>query len=242
MLELLRDGIWQFIGAALTVASILAAAGIYWLQRRTRELAFGLVTHRRLLTVANELSPRVSVQLDGRAVRDLHLLVYGLKNSGHSAVLANDFERPLSISFSDGQVLSAEVASQKPANLAATLEVGASRVELRPLLLNAGDQVLIQVLVSAPTVKDAIDARIVNVARLTPIVTPPTLPPFFQSGSAIVVGGVLVGAAAANILDLPGQPPWWFWVALAALLAVFSLARRLMNTLSPASRRTINEA
>lgn len=182
MVDLMRDPVWTFVGAVLAVLGIGTAFWIYWLQRQTKELAFGIVSLRRLLSVADEVSSRVTVHLDGNEVKNLHLLVYGLKNSGHRAIASSDFEHPLSISFANGQVVAAEITSQHPSNLGATLITAESRIELQPLLLNAGDQILLQVLLSAPSPSGSIDVRILDVPALAPINVNDRLPPFFESG------------------------------------------------------------
>ena len=55
MLDLLRDPVWQFVGVILTLLGVAVAFWIYWLQRQTKELAFGLASSRRLLSIADEL-------------------------------------------------------------------------------------------------------------------------------------------------------------------------------------------
>lgn len=241
MLELLRDAIWQFIGAVLAVLSIGAAFWIYWLQRQTKELAFGIVSSRRLLSVADEVSSRVTVQLDGKTVKNLHLLVYGLKNSGHRAIAQGDFERPLSISFLDGQVVSAEVASQVPSNLGATLVITETRVELQPLLLNAGDQILFQVLLSAPSPSASVDTRVLDVPALAPINVRPRLPPFLDSGLPMLLIVFIVAAVTIYIKESDAVVAIGFLV-LAAIAAVYRLVEGLLERIGPSARRYISES
>ena len=184
ILEILRDPAWQFIGATIALLSILVAWWIYWLQKQTRELAFGLASSRRPLAIADELSSRVTVQLDGKSVKNLHLLVFGFKNSGNRAISPADFERKLSISFLNGQVVSADISSQSPPNLGGELLSFESRIELSPLLLNSGDYMLIQVLLSAEKPKWEVDVRVRDVAQLVPINTDP---PILKSGVPMLI-------------------------------------------------------
>lgn len=246
MLDLLRDPVWQFIGALLAVLGIGAAFWIYWFQRQTKELAFGLVSTRRLLSVADELSSRVTVHLDGRPVKDLHLLVYGLKNSGHRAISPSDFERPLSIAFSDGQIVSAEVASQVPSNIGATLIISESSVELQPVLLNAGDQVLVQILLSAPAPAETVDTRILDVPALASINVEPRLPPFLASGSPMLIVVLLLIAIASYFFGTDVQTnsvSSFLWFAGAAVfVALHSLGSRLFERVGTSARRHISEA
>lgn len=239
MLEILRDPVWQFIGAVLAVLGIVVALGIYWLQRQTKELAFGIVSSRRLLSIADELSSRVTVELDGQPVKNLHLLVYGLKNSGHRSVSSNDFLRALKISFPEGQVVSAEIASQDPSNLGATLLVAESSVELRPFLLNAGDKILIQVLLSAISPSESVDARIVDVPNLVPIDTRQRLPPFLDSMMPLSIGTCLLLALVSYIFDFLEES--LVFLVCAAVYAIGGAVMKLHERIRPTARRFIRE-
>ena len=243
MLELLRDPIWQFIGAVLAALGIGAAFLFSWLQRQIKELAFGIVSSRRAISVADEVSSRVTIHLDGKIVKNLHLLVFGLKNSGHRAITQSDFERPFNISFSDGQVVSAEVTSQVPANLGATLAIAESSIELQPLLLNAGDKMLLQVLLSAPSPSYSVDTRILDVSALAPINVQPRRPPFFQSALPIVIGFWILFAAGTYIFKTNSQDTQMSisLLGLALVATLYGLGMPLLERKGPSSRRYIGE-
>jgi hypothetical protein len=235
--ELLRDPAWQFVGAVLTV---LVAVAVYLLQRQTKELTFGLLSSRRPLSIDDEISSRVTVQLDGAPIGNLHLLVFGFKNSGNKAVLATDFERPLSVSFGDGTVVSAVVAAEKPANLGAGLHVAKNSVRLEPLLLNAGDLVLFQVLVSSKEPDWTCDARIIDVPKLARVDRSEPLPPFFKSVMFPIL--LTMWAVALFMHGLNG------WVQstktvvyIVSVMSGMSLLIRTWEVFRPASRRRITE-
>lgn len=237
MIELLRDPAWQFAGILLAAAAVVASFWIYWLQRQTKELAFGIVSSRRLLTVADEISSRVRVELDGREIKDLHLTVYGLKNSGRRAVPASDFDRPLSLNFALGQVVSAQVSSQAPRNLGAKLLVTDSVVQLEPLLLNPGDHVLIQILLSPGSPRGQLDGRVIDVSDFQPINLRPELPKFHQSGLVLVA----VTFPIIGIFIYPQNSSWLVWVGMGAFTIVFGYASRWLERVRSSSRRRISE-
>lgn len=242
MLDLLRDGLWQSVGALLALLAILASFWIYKLQQQRKELAFGVVSTRRLLTVADEVSTRVTVQLDGREVRDLHLLVFGLKNSGTVAVRPEDFERPLCIVFASGEILSASVSSERPHGLGASLTVSPSTVELTPLLMNANDQVLVQVLLSAPTPNYSASARVVDVPELVPVELRPRLPPLHQSGLPFAALLCVLIAFYYLITGGPDLNMAFYWMGFAVFTLCFGVFTRFIERIKPSSRRFISEA
>lgn len=240
MIDALRDPVWQFVGVVLAALSVAAAFWIYWLQRQIKELAFGLLSSRRPLAIADELSSRVTVELDGKSVGNLHLLVYGLKNSGHRAVAPTDFQSPLRILFTEGQVVSAEIAAQTPTNLGAKLLASEAEVALQPLLLNPGDQVLIQVLLSSARPAYLLDARVLDVSSFAPINAHPRLPPFFASGlpMAMLVYTV-VGLGFLLSTDKHAQA--YLFLGIAAFLPIFGLSARLLQDIGKSARRRISE-
>lgn len=242
MLDLLRDGLWQSVGALLALLAILASFWIYKLQQQRKELAFGVISTRRLLTVADELSTRVTVHLDGRQVRDLHLLVFGLKNSGTVAVRPEDFERPLRIVFDSGEIVSASVSSERPYGLGTSLTVSASTVELTPLLMNANDQVLVQILLSAPAPNYSASARVVDVPELVPVELRPRLPPLHRSGLLFLA---LPCALIAIYFLFSGDPDLnaaFYWIGVAVISLCSGVVARFIERIKPSSRRFISEA
>lgn len=240
MINALRDPAWQFVGVLLAVLSLAAVFWIYWLQLRTKELSFALLSSRRPLSIADELSSRVTVQLDGRSVGNLHLLVYGLKNSGRHAIPPTHFERPLSIQFSDGQVVSAEITRQNPGNLGANLIMSSTQVELRPLLLNPGDQLLIQVLLSSANPTYTLDGRVLDVSSFEAINISPRLPTFLNSGLPLMVL-IFVAVGTASFFLGQHDAAYWF-LSLAVIVIGYGLASRLFENSGKSARRRISEA
>lgn len=224
---------------ALTALSLVVAVLLVYWQRKVREISFGLLSSRRLFSVAHEISSRVRVQLDGKEVNDLHLLAFGLKNSGDLAIAPADFQNALTVFFKNGEIVSAEITLQVPSSLRASLITTDTSVQLKPLLLNAGDQIVFQVLVSSPSPLYEVDARIVDVPVLQPINVQPRLPPFFESAVPKIIGIYIgLGLAAYFIVDHRASSILLFFSA--ALFIVFSVIHRLIESLRSSSRRSID--
>lgn len=241
ILDILRDPAWQFIGAMLALFGIGGMFWIYWLQRQSRELTFGLVSLRRPLTIADELSSRVTVQLDGKSVQNLHLLVFGLKNSGKRAIAPSDFQSQLTISFPDGKIISAGIASQLPTNLGGQLLISESQIQLAPFLVNPNDQILIQVLLSATKPTWVVDVRILDISSLVPINSKPKLPPLHKSGAAFQMGALLIIGSLMLLFSEDKILAYFFICAAVIILPLFGFLIHFFYDFGNAARRRITE-
>ncbi len=172
VLLILRDPVWQFIGSVLAVLAIIVSAMIYHFQRQKRELAFGLLRSRRVVAISDEISSRVSVLVDGHPVSNVHLLEFGLKNSGSQAISSKDFEQDMLVVFpEDCSILSVDIVRKSPPDLATGIGFKTNSVFVQPHLLNAGDFAVIQILASMKTLSFTTSARIKGISQLATINT-----------------------------------------------------------------------
>lgn len=164
MLELLRDPAWQVAG--ILIGSFVAV-WIFRAQRTRRELSFGVLSARTLISVHNSLTSRVNVTLDGRSVQDVSLVVFALKNSGNVPIQPADFQRSIFFRFaSSTSLLSVEVARRSPPNLEALLVVDGDVASLSPTLLNPGEHVVFQALIAGRDQSVNCDCRIEGISTL----------------------------------------------------------------------------
>ena len=96
------------------------------------------------------------------------MIVVVLENSGNVSVRKEDYESPVQLEFrEEARVLSAEVRTTKPPDIDVVVAVKDARsVEIMPLLLNRGDYIEEQVILSQFT-KVSIGGRIEGVTRIT---------------------------------------------------------------------------
>ena len=245
MIEFLRDGIWQFVGAAIALLAIPFSYWLYLLQRRHKELAFGTTSTRALLSVADELSQRVVVSLDGHSVEDIHLFVLAVKNSGNTPITPDDFIRPLTVTFGSGaRVISASVSKQFPTNLGAMLEVNETSIVLMPLLLNPLDCVVAQVLLSAKTPIAAADTRIVDVASLVPLANPGRATKTHLevvSGLAGIFGAIVAILTSLNP-KIDDNSITGLFIAVLTAASIYIATALLRSKFGPEARRQVNDA
>ncbi len=240
MIDYLRDPVWQSIGVVIAAIAIYASYWIYTQQKTVREISFGLISSRDLLKVDSTFSPRIKIQFDGKAISNLHLNVYGLKNSGTTAIKPEEFIRPISLKFREEEVISANISSEFPKNLGAFLAFSNSSVEIRPLLLNPGDQIIFQVVFSSEQPEPAIDGRIVNVPEFEKINTTPQLPKFKESGLVYLLT-ISIAVTLFSLYYYPEEAFWKLWLGFGIYIVVYGLVTRVLERRRASFRRRVSE-
>lgn len=211
MLELLRDPLWQFVGAALAVAALIASFVIYRLQRLRKGVTYDVLSRTNLLTVREELEGKLQVLYEGEPAKSLSLLVLKLWNSGNQPILATDYERP--ISFGTGEasrLLTADVTEAEPLGLQVDYEISGNKLVLKPMLLNPGDSVTLKLLVRDAGARLVPDSRIVGVKSLHRLGDGSKLFPALTTvGMLLIAVGfyLFIGYFPRNPSKLPLPPP-----------------------------------
>ena len=201
-----RDPAWQLL---FTLLASIVAIWIYNLQKGRRELAFGIISIRSLLSISEELSGQIKVTLDEKPVQDLRLIVVGLKNSGADTIRPSDFERPVIISFGESvEILSWQVAKEQPSNLRANVMLKNNQLEVMPCLLNRGDYITLQALASTANPKVSADIRIVGIDCPVVLNMSPRPPLSLKQGLANITFNVLLPLSVLFLASIGlGFPP-----------------------------------
>ena len=140
MIELLRDPVWQFVGAVLAAIAIATAILLYYWQRNRKRLSYQILANTAVLTVDERIRGKLKVSYEDIPVRNLQLLLLKFINSGNLPIAKADFERPLSISFgSEAKIFSSEVIASSPSDLCPSISVTTHAIAVSPLLLNPSD-------------------------------------------------------------------------------------------------------
>jgi hypothetical protein len=241
MLELLRDGAWQAIGAFLTVATIVVSFLIYRWQRQRRALTYHVKSAYSLLKTAEELQGRLSVQVDGVAVKNIDVMFIEFANSGNHPIARSDFDLPLSIAFKPpARIISAVIDSEEPSNLGVELIVNEHQLSTQPMLLNAGDRFTLKMLLSRDSKEFRVDGRILGVKAIESKSSRDSYAWISLLGLVLVAGGLWFAVAnTPKRIDSPPRPAEvWYGFGVAAfgyVLAAYSLTRR--NSLPKLLRR-----
>jgi hypothetical protein len=167
MIELLRDPVWQFVGALLAAIAIGIAILVYYRQRRRKRLGYQILANTPVLTVDEEIRGKLKIWYEDIPVRNLQLLLLKFINTGNVPIATADFERPLSITFgSEAKILSSEIIASSPSDLSPSISATTHGIALAPLLLNPNDYFTIKALVSERQGGVSVTARIIGVERV----------------------------------------------------------------------------
>lgn len=170
MTDFLRDPVWDFWAVVLAV--IFGLAGVVslflqWRQHRRKELFYEITTNVPLLTFRDEVYGRLQILFDGQPIRNAHMILLTVGNSGNEPILPVDFISPLALSFGEeSQILSAEITTMNPDDLGASIAVDDRRIILSPVLMNRGDFLSLRLFLTQPPEGINVDARIVGVERI----------------------------------------------------------------------------
>lgn len=122
MIDLLRDPVWQFVGAVLAAIAIVIAVFFYYRQRKRKRLSYQILANTPVLTVDEQIRGKLKVSYEDIPVQNLKLLLLKFINTGNLPIATGDFERPLSISFdSEAKILSSEVIASSPSDLSPSI-------------------------------------------------------------------------------------------------------------------------
>lgn len=173
-MNFLRDPIWTFVG--IVVGAIVGGAAIYFPLRRTRKaLSYEVVSNVPIVTVQrganNVVTENIEIRYKDKPVHDVRLIVVRVWNSGKLPIVPDDYVESITITFW-GNMLASDIVETSPASLKRNviggggIGPGFQAVALRNILLNPGDSVTVQALMTDFTGRVDADARIAGVSSI----------------------------------------------------------------------------
>lgn len=172
MLEILRDPMWQFIGASFTIIAVIFAAIFFKMQHQHKALSYKILSYTPLV-IRDVIGEKLQIVFEGKPVEDVYLSIIKIYNSGNTPIVYNDYERPINLYFGENsQILTNEVIEKNPDNLEVTTHIEGTKIMLDPLLLNKKDSITLKTILSQPDISINninIDGRIVGVKEIKEI-------------------------------------------------------------------------
>lgn len=211
-MEILRDSIWQFVGVAVAVLALVVAVAALLLQEKRKSLSVTIQNFSPIIgSSVRAISNDLLVTYKGQTVTNLAALTLAFANDGGKVIATDDFESPISVTFKgDAKILTAEVVSTTPSELAPIISHDSEGIIISPLLLNPRDTFSITLLLQGLQFRHPRDvfpnatARIKGVSKVSfdspfiPIVSFET--PYFGFNVDIRLIAVVIIAASVAYL------------------------------------------
>lgn len=206
MIDILRDPIWQFIGAFLALIAIGMSIYLFILQKNKKALSYRIITETALLTVNEEIKGKLKIVYENVPVQDVHLLVMKIENSGNVPITSSDFEEPLTFSFGETtQILSAETTDVVPRTLKPIISIkDSNKIILEPTLLNGKDNFVVKLLLAQYNKYILPEARIIGVGEIRKSVDISRQVTIFAG----VIGGIALNGFSIILINIvKGESP-----------------------------------
>lgn len=235
-MDFLRDPVWQFIGAAISLIAVFVTVYIFTAQRSKKSLAYGVLTATELLSIKEEIKGKVQILFENRPVKNVYHVLLKIVNDGSLPINASQFERPLSFSFSnESTVLSADVAEVHPSTLHPVLIIENNRVGLKPTLLNSGDTIQLSLLLSQHDGTINVDARIEGIPEVKEGIKTP-LKPAVRWVISFIVSSIL-GMILLFVFVEPSRP----FIIMFAVAIIAAIANEFKDSRSENKRLSKHE-
>ena len=216
-MDIIRDPIWQFIGAVIAFIGILVTFLIFYRQKTRKQLSYKIITNAPLVRLSKELKPKLKIYYKENLTQSINLLIIKFINSGNTSILPSEFERPIKISVgSNSEILEADIFKVVPDTIQPQIVTSLKNLELMPLLLNSGDQIYLQLLIKEFEKDPEVDGRIAGINQI-----------FGKSTFPISKGLLLfdivlfsIGAFSSPTAIIFGSPLWFNTSELGGILMI----------------------
>lgn len=165
-MEILRDSLWQFVGAFLAFVAISISIIFYLAQRQKKKLNYETFK-LPLLSFEEEFEGKLKIFYEDHLVNNVISVLVSFYNTGNQSITSNDFEKKISLVFDEKtKILSCSVHRAKPNNLDIKLELDQHKLSIAPLLLNPKDSFAIRAIITGEEKKFHLDYRIIGISKI----------------------------------------------------------------------------
>src|SRR5436305_3835778 len=118
----LIDAGW--IGAIASGVGAIVAIIIFLFSREKKSLSYEILSESPLISISDEIKGSLQVLFNGEPIENVHLFLVKFINDGNVPIAAGDYERQLTIIFTDdSKIISAECVQTIPSNLSPTISI-----------------------------------------------------------------------------------------------------------------------
>jgi hypothetical protein len=201
MSDILRDPVWQFVGAFLAFVGFVTSIVLYWSQRRRKALSYEVISSNPLVSMREVARERIKILYEEKPVEDVHIVIVRIVNSGNVAITGQDYDRAISIGFGKtARILTADVVDKSPENFPASFHVREAEIVLDPVLFNSKDSLTLKALVSQLG-EISVDGRIAGVKEINKLRgASERFNVFFWLFMILFFGGIFLSSITNNVL------------------------------------------
>jgi hypothetical protein len=140
----------NLVVALVTIAGVLFSTFIYFYDKKNRDIHVVILDSAAFFQNKADFSQTVSINVGSKQVEQLWYIKLRYENFGKSPIKKDEIETSTKINFAGTEVLSVSITEKKPTNLDLEIKSLADSTQLNHGLLNPGDYVVMDVLVSGP--------------------------------------------------------------------------------------------
>lgn len=246
MMQVLRDPIWQFVGAFLgAIGLVVSLVALRENRRKPRkELSLYLTANTSLLETDPQVREKTRVFHGKTEVHNLRLYQFILANTGTIPIGPSDYIEPIRIHLApSASIIEMAILREKPPNLGSSMVMFSdSTIELGQTLLNPGDYAEGKILAFNSDRTVQAEARILGIPSIKVITLegPPTvlsMSPRIGFGIAAVLSTVLATLLLRLIFSVNAFIGWLMAINLVTY-AFFAVDKvQAVRTLRPRSIR-----
>jgi hypothetical protein len=232
-MELLRDPLWQFVGALLTLVTIFVAIYLFIKDRTKKSIIYQVKLFLPVLSIDEKEKGDFHVLFKDQEIHDLFLISICVVNSGNMPITTQDYEKPVTFIFGEtSRVYSAEVISTQPKDLIVELSIKDNSVTLAPLLLNSGDMIEIKSLVTSPDMdKFKSEGRVIGVKEIVEKRINTNRSMGWAVIGIMIMGlsliGMLITRPIFDLRNLQPLAPFWILAFIGGVIAISGITRAI---------------
>jgi hypothetical protein len=151
--DLWSHPIWIPLGVLVGLLAIVVPIGLYLIARKKRELSYLRLSDTSIVNINKEFTKEVKISYMGIESKTLQLIRFKIINTGNQPINPEDFKVPLTFfpdkKMRDGDITGLNVLTfpeTSPKDLRPEVIYHNKRQGIRPLLLNPGDSITVELI------------------------------------------------------------------------------------------------
>lgn len=237
---------------AVSLLSLVIPLVFNLFQYDKKELTYQVLSEITVVDLADSVLQNIEVKYKGQSLKSLDFVTFKLTNSGDLPIRPADYDSPLAISLDQtAEVLRATVVEASPRAMQIEIVESKHGLQIRPMLLNAGDYFVLQLMTQGHRDKIEFHAHIAEVSIVSETASPSKilrgdLSELLQLPPAILVYAALfsslvfyvIGYRVGKRLMLARMVICWIGSAVFSLL-IFPLVFKLQPIIGAISNYAI---